>query len=65
MHSEDTKRLKFHQYQKYDKVQFVIYANLECIIERIDGRKTNPENSSTTKVSDHITSGFIMLTKMS
>ena len=65
MPSEDTKRLKSHQYQKYDKVQFIIYANLEFIIERIDECKANPENSSTTKVSDHITSSFLMSTKMS
>ena len=37
---------------------FIIYADLECLIEKIDGCKNNPENSSTTKVSEHIPSGF-------
>ena len=57
-----TKLLEFNQFQKSDKVPFIIYANLECIIEKIDGCKKNPENSSTTKVSEHIPSGFSMYT---
>ena len=62
MPSEDTKILEFNQYQKSDKAPFIIYADLECIIEKIDGCKNNPENSSTTKVSKHIPSGFSMST---
>ena len=58
MPSEDTKILKFNQYQKSDKAPFIVFADLECIIEKIDGCKDNPENSSTTKVSEHIPSGF-------
>ena len=34
MPSEDTKILEFNQYQKSDKAPFIIYANLECIIEK-------------------------------
>ena len=60
MPSEDTKILEFNQYQKSDKAPFIIYANLECIIEKIDGCRNNPENSSTTKESEHIPSGFSM-----
>ena len=59
---EDTKILEFNQYQKSDKAPFIIYAGLECIIEKIDGCKNNPENSSTTKVSEHIPSTFSMST---
>ena len=33
MPSEDTKILEFNQYQKPDKVPFIIYADLECIME--------------------------------
>ena len=60
MSSEDTKILEFNQYQKYDKAPFIIYADFECIIEKIDGCKNNSENSSTTRVSEHILSGFSM-----
>ena len=55
---EDTKILKFSQCQNSDKAPFFIYADLECIIENIDGCKNNPENSSATKVSEHIPSSF-------
>ena len=50
MPSEDTKILKFNQYQKSDKATFVIYEDLACLIEKIDGCKNNPQNSFTTKV---------------
>ena len=62
MPSEDTKILEFNEYQKFDKAPFIIYEDLECIIEKIDGCKNNPENSSTIKVSEHIPSGFSMST---
>ena len=62
MPSEDTKLLEFNQYQKYDKAPCIIYANLECILEKTDGRKNNPEKSSTSKVSKHISYRFSMST---
>ena len=60
MPSEDSKILEFKQYQKSDKTPFFIYADLACLIEEIDGCKNNPENTSTTNVSEHTTSGFSM-----
>ena len=59
---EDTKILEFNQNQKSDKAPFIIYADLECIIEKIDRCKNNPENSPTTKVSKHVPSGFSVST---
>ena len=44
------------------KAPFIIYADLECIIQKINGYKNNPKNSSITKVSEHIPSGFSMST---
>ena len=57
MFSGDTYIIEFKQYQKFDKAPFIIYADLECLIEKIDGCKNNPENSSTTKAGEHIASG--------
>ena len=62
MPSDDTKILEFNQNQKYYKAAFIIYADLECRIEKIDGCKNNPGKSSTTKVGKHISSGFSMST---
>ena len=62
MSAEDTKILEFNQYKKSVKAPFIIYADLECLIKTIDGCKNNVENSSTTKVGEHIPSGFSMST---
>ena len=34
MPSEDSKALEFKQYQKFDKASFIIYADLQCLIEK-------------------------------
>ena len=60
MPSEDTKVLEFNQYRKSDKALFIIYADLECIIENIDGYKNNPENSFTKNLSKIVLSCFSM-----
>ena len=46
MPSEDTKILESNQYQKSDKALFIIYADPECLIEKIDACKNNPEMST-------------------
>ena len=62
MPSEDYKILKFHQYRKSYKALFIIYADLEYLIGKIDGCKTSSEESSIPKVSKHIPSDFLMST---
>ena len=62
MSSEDTNMLEFKQQQKSDKTSFIIYADLDCIIENIGECQNNLENLSTAKVSKHIPSGFSMFT---
>ena len=47
MPCEDTKILEFNKYQKFDKAPFIIYVDLECITEKTDRSKNNPENLST------------------
>ena len=58
MPSEYKKILKFNHYHVSGKVPFIIYADLEYLTEKIDGCKNNTENSSTTKVGEHILSRF-------
>ena len=50
MSSEDTKILEFNKHQKSDKVSLIIYADLECLIEKTDGCKSDPGNPSITKL---------------
>ena len=58
MSSDVPKILEFIHCQKSSKAPFIIYADLESIIEKIDRCKNDPENSSKTKRSKHIPSGF-------
>ena len=51
----------YAQYCKSDKAQFIIYADLESLMEKIDGCKNNLEKSSA-KVSESIPSCFSMST---
>ena len=53
MPSQYTKILEFNQYKKSDKASVIIYADLQCLIEKTDKCKNNTENPSTTKVSGH------------
>ena len=62
MPSEDNKILELDQYQKSVEAPFIIYADLECIIQKIDACRNNPGNSSTTNVRKNIPSGFSMST---
>ena len=54
--------MEFNQYQKSDKEPFIIYVDLECLVEKTDGCKNNSENSSTTKLADNIPLGFWIIT---
>ena len=52
----------FNQYQKSDKGRFIIYADLESLIQKIYGCENNLENSFTRNVGEHIPSGFSVST---
>ena len=52
MSSKDTKNLELNRCQKSDKPPCIIYADIEYLIEKIDGcTKINFQNTLTTKVS--------------
>ena len=41
---------------------YIIYADIESLIKNIDGCTNNLENSSTTKIGEHIPCGYPMST---
>ena len=47
---------------KLDKIPYIIFANIESLIEKIDGCGNNSENSSTTKIDEHISCAYSMST---
>ena len=43
-------------------MSYIIYADMKYLVKKIDGCANNPEKSSTTKIGDHIPSGYLMST---
>ena len=62
MPEEDNKILKYNSGEKSLKVPFVIYADLECMLENIDTCQNNPEESYTEKKAKHKPSGYSRFT---
>ena len=62
MPSEVTKLSEISQDQKSDEATFVIYADLECLVEKTDGCENNSKNSFLIKVGKHIPSVFLIST---
>ena len=62
MPSEKDNILEFNQYMESDKMPYIIYADIESLIKKIDGFANNPENSSATKIGEHIPCGYSMST---
>ena len=62
MPEEYNKILKYNQGEKSMKVPFVIYADLECLLEKMNTCHNNPEKSSTTKINKHAPSGYSLFT---
>ena len=48
-----------------DQVLFIIYAYLECLIQKVVECKNNPENSSTANIGEYIRLGFLISTILS
>ena len=57
--------IKYNQGDKSLKLPFIIYADLEFILKKIDTCQNNPDLSSTTKINQHIPSGYSIYTSCS
>ena len=62
MPSEKDNVLELNQCIKSDKMPYIIYADMESLIKKIDRCANNLENSSTTKIGQHIPCGYSMPT---
>ena len=47
------------------KLPFVIYADLECLLEKMSTCINKPNESSTTKINKHVPSGYSIVTHCS
>ena len=57
MSDEGNKILKYNYGEKSLKVPAIIYANLECLLEKMHSCQNNPEKSYTKKKTKHTPSG--------
>ena len=51
MPEEYNKRLKYNEGVKSMRAPFIIYADLECLLEKTNTCQNNPEKPSTTKIN--------------
>ena len=65
MPEEGNKILQYNHGEKSMKVLFIIYADLESLLEKMNTCDNNPENLSTTKINKHIPSGYSLFTHCS
>ena len=65
MPNKDNNLIKYNQGDKSLKLPFIIYANLEYLLKKIDTCQNNPDLSSTTKINQHIPSGYSIYTSCS
>ena len=65
MPEEYNKILKYNHGEKSMKVPFIIYADLESLLEKMRTRHNNSGKSSRTKINKHIPSGYSLFTQCS
>ena len=65
MPSPNNNIMKYNQGEKSLELPFIIYANLECLLKKIDPCYNNPDLSSITKINQQIPSGYSIYTNCS
>ena len=65
MPTKDNNIIKYNHGEKSMKLPFVIYADLECLLEKMSTCQNNPDKSSTTKINKHTPSGYSLFTHCS
>ena len=65
MPNEDNKILKYNHGEKSMRAPFIIYVDLETLLEKMNTCYDNTEKSSTTKINKHTPSGYSLFTHCS
>ena len=58
-------KIKYNQGQKSIKLPCDVYADLECLLEKMSTCQNNPNESSTTEINKHLPSGYSIFTHCS
>ena len=56
---------RYNQEEKSIKLPFIINADLECLLEKMETCYNNPDESSTSEINKHIPSGYSLFTPCS
>ena len=62
---KDNKILKHNHGEKFMKAPFIVYADLEPLLEKMSTCHNNPKKSSATKINERTTSGYSLFTHCS
>ena len=65
MPTKDNNIIKYNQGEKSKKSRFVVYADLESLLEKMSTCQNNPNELSTTEINKHILSGYSLFTHCS
>ena len=65
MPTKNNNIIKYNHGEKSLKLLFVIYADLECLLEKMSTCQNNPNKSSTTEINKHTPSGYSLFTHCS
>ena len=62
---KDNNIIKYNHGEKSMKLPFLVYADLECLLEKMSTCQNNLNKSSTTKMNKHTPSGYSIFTSCS
>ena len=62
MPTKDNNTIKYNHGEKSIKLPFFVYADLQCLLEKMSTCYNNPEESSTTKINKDMPSGYSIFT---
>ena len=65
MPTKNNNIIKYNHGEKSMKLPFVIYADLECLLEKLSTCINNPNESSTTEINKHALLGYSIFTHCS
>ena len=65
MPTKDNSIIKYNEGEKSIKLPFFVYADLECLLEKMSTGQNNPNETSTTEINKHVSSGYSLFTHCS
>ena len=65
MPTKDNNIIKYNQGEKSIKLPFIVYVDLECLLQKMSTSQNNLKESSTTEINKHTPSDYSLFTHCS